>query len=260
MVDLLTVVDDFAGGCRETDLGDGRVAIDFWVADPQAEHELHRLLKGGGVDVELSSSPEPEGWETAMREFHRPVTIGGRLRLRPPWEPPEPGTPEVVVDPGLAFGTGQHATTRMCIELLLDRPVGSLVDAGCGSGVLALAATRLGHDPVWALDHDPHSIEATRTNAGLNGLALDVARGNLHEDTLPVSAGVMANLTLSLMAPLAAALPTPPSWMILSGLRPFETGDAAAIFARLALTVEQSREEDGWAALLLVGAGPTEKM
>lgn len=253
--DLLARVGEFGGGCRETDLGDGRVALDFWSEDPQAEVEIEHLLGPAGVDVELSSRPEEPGWEDAMRAYHQPVVIGGRLRLRPPWHEAAPRLIDVVVDPGLAFGTGQHATTRMCLSLMLDRPPGSLVDVGCGSGVLALAALRLGHRPVRAVDHDRHAVAASAANAAANGLDLDVTRGSLHDDGLPEADGVVANLTLSLMAPLAGALGASPRWMILSGLRPFEAGEAAAIFAPAGMAVEQRRGEDGWCALLLVRPG-----
>lgn len=249
--DLLSVVGDFAGGCRESDLGDGRIALDFWSDDPQAEVELERLARNVGPDLNLRSSPESSDWEGALREFHRPVVVSGRLRLRPPWHSAERDLVDVIVDPGLAFGTGQHATTRMCLALLLDRPRGSLVDAGCGSGVLALAALRLGHRPVYAMDHDPHSVDAARTNAASNGLALRVAEASLHDARLPAAEGVMANLTLTLMPALASALSSSPRWMILSGLRSSEAGEAAALFAPHGLAVEQRRSEDGWCALLL---------
>ena len=251
VADLLARAGDFAGGCRETALDDGRVALDFWSADPHAPVELERLLEPSGVDLELSSAPEGPGWREGMRAFHRPVVIGGRLRLRPPWSPAHPGIAEVVVDPGLAFGTGQHATTRMCLALLLDRPRGGVVDAGTGSGVLALAAARLGHAPVRAIDNDPRAVEAARSNAALNAIALDVAVGSLHDDVLPPVDGVLGNLTVSLMAPLAGALSAAPRWMILSGLRPFEVGEAASAFSRFGLAVTQRRSEEGWCALLL---------
>src|SRR5690606_664719 len=106
-----------------------------------------------------------------MRAFHTPVEVAGRLRVRPPWEPPREGLLDVVIDPGMAFGTAQHATTRACLELLCGLPAGGpLVDAGCGSGVLSVAARRLGFGPVWAIDSDPLSVEATVGNARRNGV------------------------------------------------------------------------------------------
>ena len=111
------------------------------------------------------------------------MVVGGRLRVRPPWEPPagDPGARELVVDPGQAFGTGAHATTRLSLELLLGLEAhGSFVDLGCGSGVLALAAARLGFAPVRALDYEQAAVDATLENARVNGIVLDeVAKADL---------------------------------------------------------------------------------
>ena len=119
----------------------------------------------------------------------------------------------------MAFGTGQHATTRACLELLASLPAGgSLLDAGCGSGVLAIAARRLGFDPVWALDADPLAVEATLGNARRNGVGLRVARRTIGEGALPAADVVLANLTGGLLAELAPALPEPgPRALVASG-------------------------------------------
>ncbi len=113
-----------------------------------------------------------------MLAFHRPVEVAGRLLVRPPWEPPRAGLLDVEIDPGMAFGTAQHGTTRACLELLagLPGPRAGLLDAGCGSGVLSIAARRLGFDPVWSVDFDPLAVDATIANARRNGVGLRVAR------------------------------------------------------------------------------------
>ncbi len=122
----------------------------------------------GGALVEISTSEIADDWGERWRAFHRPVVVGDRLTVRPPWEPPAATPLEVVIDPGQAFGTGAHASTRLCLELLLSLDGGgSFVDLGCGSGVLAIAAARLGFAPVLALDNDPAAIEATRANAAV---------------------------------------------------------------------------------------------
>src|SRR6185312_11502631 len=110
---------------------------------------------------------------------HRPLVLGSRLAVRPPWEAPLGADVELVIDPAQAFGTGSHATTRLCLELLIALADGSpergpVVDVGCGSGVLAIAAARLGWEPVIAVDYDPLSVDATRHNAAVNGVTLDV--------------------------------------------------------------------------------------
>src|SRR6185503_17195037 len=132
------------------------------------------------------------GWEDRWREFHRPVEIGP-LWVGPPWETPPPGAIAVVVDPGRAFGTGAHPTTRLCLELLLDLPRGSLLDVGCGSGVLSIAAAKLGFHPVRAVDLDPQAVEATRRNAAANGVVLEVELGNALEAPLAASESAVVN-------------------------------------------------------------------
>ena len=97
------------------------------------------------------------GWEDRWRRFHRPQRVGD-LWIGPPWEEPDPGSVAIVIDPGRAFGTGGHPTTRLCLELLAAEAAGSVVDVGCGSGVLAIAAVKLGFSPVVAVDVDPYSF------------------------------------------------------------------------------------------------------
>ncbi|HMM48846.1 MAG TPA: 50S ribosomal protein L11 methyltransferase, partial [Miltoncostaeaceae bacterium] len=100
-------------------------------------------MRARGLDVGATTAPQDDAWRDALRRFHRPVAIEGRLLVRPPWAEPQPGLADVVIDPGMAFGTAQHATTRACLTLLCSLPRrGALLDVGCGSGVLAIAARR----------------------------------------------------------------------------------------------------------------------
>lgn len=137
-----------------------------------------------------------EGWEDAWRDFHRPVVAGG-LWLGPPWEAPPRAARAVVIEPGRAFGTGSHPTTRLCVELLARTTLrGSLLDVGCGSGVLAIAATRLGFDPVQAVDVDPVAVETTRANASVNGVTITATTLDALEEPLPPSDVAVANVLL----------------------------------------------------------------
>jgi len=254
---LAEACDLLGAGCRERALPDGGAALDFWLpaAAAPSPQALRAALAGRGWPVEVEAAPERTDWQAAIRDYHRPVEIGGRLLLRPPWEPAREGLLDVLVDPGMAFGTGQHATTRGCLELLLELPPGSLVDAGCGSGVLAIAACRLGHAPVTALDRDPLAIEATRANAAANGVALHAGRWELGADPLPPADAVVANLMAELMAPLAAAAAaSPPRRAILSGLRPFEVDGAVAAWAPLGLEPAGTVADEEWASVLLVAS------
>ena len=147
------------------------------------------------------------GWEDGWRAFHTGARIG-RLWVGPPWEAAPAGAVAVVIDPGRAFGTGAHATTRLCLELLLERPPGSLLDVGCGSGVLAIAAAKLGFGPVVAIDHDPQALEATLANAAANAVEVDVRLVDATVDPLPPGDVAVANVALEPVEALAARLDT----------------------------------------------------
>ncbi len=141
------------------------------------------------------------GWEDRWREFHRPVQAGG-LWIGPPWvSAPQDGL-AVVVDPGRAFGTGAHATTRACIELLAGIDRGSLLDAGCGSGVIAVAASRLDFAPVVAVDVDSVAVDVASETVRRNGVAVDVRRLDVLRDALPAHDVVVANIELSVVEAL----------------------------------------------------------
>ncbi len=150
-----------------------------------------------------SSEPVRDGWEDRWKEFHEPVRAGG-LWIGPPWIEPPVGEPVVVVDPGRAFGTGAHPTTRGCIELLARVERGSLVDAGCGSGVVAVAAARLGFAPVCAVDLDPVAVEIARETARRNGVAIEVSEADALHDELPRADVVVANIELRVVESLLA--------------------------------------------------------
>ena len=123
----------------------------------------------------MISTEVPDDWADRWQDFHKPLLVGDRLWLRPSWEEPREGTVDLVVDPGRAFGTGAHPTTRLCLVCLLELEAageanGPLTDLGTGSGVLAIAAAKLGWAPVHGYDHEPASIEAATANAEINGV------------------------------------------------------------------------------------------
>jgi ribosomal protein L11 methyltransferase len=185
------------------------------------------------------TSEVAEGWEDRWREFHRPVRIGP-LWVGPPWEQPPGDAVAVVVDPGRAFGTGAHPTTRLCLELLLDQPAGSVLDIGCGSGVLAIAAAKLGHAPVTAIDADMSAVSATRANAAANRVALDALQLDALTDALPGAELALANIALAAVETLGERL---------TSARVVTSGYVAADRPKLAgFTLAERRELDGWAA------------
>jgi ribosomal protein L11 methyltransferase len=247
--------------------GDGFVEFALY----GAPGELPTLPTGpadiAGIRVEVSGSEVGDDWATRWREFHTPAQIG-HLHVRPPWtDPPTEGI-DIVIDPAQAFGTGAHPTTRLSLELLLElagargappaqagppppaAALPPLVDLGCGSGVLAIAAAKLGFAPVTALDHDPAAIDATLDNARVNGVPLErVERYDLREQPAPVAPAMTANLMRPLLLRVAELLPEQPETLIVSGLLEGEEEEVAAAFSPL---LERRRQRlQGWSALLL---------
>lgn len=146
------------------------------------------------------------GWEDRWKEFHRPVRAGG-LWIGPPWLDPPAGGRGVVVDPGRAFGTGAHPTTRACIELLAGLERGSVLDAGCGSGVVAVAAARLGFGPVHAVDLDEVAVEVAAQTIAVNQVDVDVLRADVLNVELPAVDVVVANIELAVVEQLLRRFP-----------------------------------------------------
>jgi len=176
------------------------------------------------------------GWEDAWRAFHRPVRVGP-LWIGPPWFPPEEVA--VVIDPGRAFGTGAHGSTRAALELLAGLDPSPALDLGCGSGVLSVAALRLGFGPVAAFDVDPLAVGSTAENAARNGVEVAVALADVLADPLPSAPLWLANLELGILERLLERADLP-ARILASGLTADQT-----------LGGSPRAEVDGWAAELL---------
>jgi ribosomal protein L11 methyltransferase len=262
-------------GVEEVELGDGVVEYAVY----GSPGELPRLpdlraAVGGGL-VEVSSSEIADDWSERWRRFHVPVQVSSpapglvpSLWVHPPWEAPrgDGATLEIAIDPGQAFGTGGHATTRLCLELLLELAAselgrGALVDMGTGSGVLAIAAAKLGFAPVLALDNDRQSVAAAADNASVNGVDVGVRLHDVRTDTLAptgVEVGdvretvVVANLLRPLLLELARTLRVTPAHLLAGGLLVDEVDEVARAFSGQLGLVEHKRCERGeWAAVWL---------
>lgn len=243
-------------GWQEEDDGDTLV---FWLADEAAGATASAVLAELAGLGELAGERQEPGWETAWQELHRPQTIG-RFYVRPPWCDPQPGLLDLVIDAGQAFGTGGHETTRQCLQELQGIAPASLLDVGCGSGVVSLAALRLGFTPVWGVDIDPASVRASEDNAEVNSLAAEFSVADATDPgcALPAAGVVVANIALGPIVRLAARFAggpgsLAPGHLLLAGLLVGQADEAAAAYPAYR---EVSRRDDGeWALVHLVRAG-----
>jgi ribosomal protein L11 methyltransferase len=205
-----------------------------------------RALAGDAL-VDVVSEPVAEGWERRWLDFLRPVEVGS-LVVRAPWL--DGAADDLVIDPGVFFGAGTHATTQLCLRLLQqEAPGGSLCDWGAGTGILAIAAARLGWEPVTAVEVDPGALELISLNAAANRVAVTTRWLNLAATPAPWAPTVTANLTRELLLDVAANLDRAPERLIASGLLVGEVDEVVAAFGM----TEQRRAEQGeWAAVVLV--------
>jgi ribosomal protein L11 methyltransferase len=270
-------------GVEETRLGEDVVEYAVYGAPGELPSLPDLKAAAGPALVEISTSETADDWQERWRRFHRPILVEPRtqapgsggsgsspaalrgstpaLYVRPPWEVPVAGegVQEIVIDPGQAFGTGAHATTRLCLELLLEMTAsglasGPLLDVGTGSGVLAIAAARLGFAPVLALDHEAQSVQAARANAAVNGVEIAVERFDLRSGRLPPLAGsvVLANLLLPLLLELSCRIADPPRELVASGLLREQAEEVVEAFAtRLGMRERRRLQSGEWAALWL---------
>jgi ribosomal protein L11 methyltransferase len=188
------MIEIFPEGFEEVDRAQGTELAAY--TDAAGEERMWAFFGSGrAADVE-------DGWEDRWRAFHRPTTVG-RLWVGPPWEEPPAAGLAVVIDPGRAFGTGAHQTTQLCLQVLQELEPGPLLDVGCGSGVLSIAAALLGYAPVRGVDIEEPSIEATLENAAANAVTVD-ARLVSRTEPLPSSPLVVANISLESVLALPA--------------------------------------------------------
>jgi ribosomal protein L11 methyltransferase len=242
---------------EERTLSDGGVEYAVYGAPGELPALPDLEAAAGAGLVEIHTEEVSDDWAERWREFHKPLVIDSRLAVRPPWEP-ELGVPvEVVIDPGQAFGTGAHATTRLCLEALLELPPGGpLVDLGSGSGVLAIAAARLGWGPLLALDLEPTAVEATQRNAMRNQVELQAQRYDLRSD--PVERSVAATVTANLLAPLLIAwaarlseVQELPDRVIASGLLVSQADRVLEAFTPLGFAERTRLAQAEWLALVI---------
>ena len=234
-------------GAEERDLGG---SVEYAVYLPEGELPPAEAIRSLGGDAVLGTitEPVPEDWERRYLAHLRAVRAGA-LTIRPPWLEGEEG--DLLIDPGTTFGAGTHESTRLSLALLQRLEAGgALCDWGAGSGVLAIAAARLGFAPVTALELDPGAAAVIRANARANGVEVEVlCPHDLLQEEPPWAPTVLANLTPALHRDVASRLERPPERLIASGILARYADDIAPLYAPLR---EVDRAAEGeWAAVSL---------
>jgi ribosomal protein L11 methyltransferase len=202
----------------------------------------------------LTERETADDWRVRRRDDYEPDVIGGGLIVRPEWAPrPRSGVIDIALSDGAAFGLGTHPTTRTCLEQLLAlAPRGAFADLGCGTGVLAICAAKLGWDPVIALDVQPGSVETAAANAAANGVPVRVAVCDLSAEPPPAADGIAANIPAELHRTVAASLAgPPPAVALVSGFGPGEADAVSAAYAARGLTERRRIDASHWTVLVL---------
>jgi ribosomal protein L11 methyltransferase len=225
------LIELFPEGFEEVPMDGG---IEFAAYTKAGGEERLWQVFGPGIASDVDA-----GWSEAWKRFHQPVRIG-RLWVGPPWEEPDEDRMAVVVDPGQAFGTGAHPTTQLCLRFLLEHEPVSLLDLGCGSGVLSIAAAKLGYGPVTALDLDDAAVAATRTNAETNGVELTVDRRDVLSDPLPPADLALANIASEPLGEVAGRIEA--AELVASGYLVSEEPELEG------WKLEERKELQGWVA------------
>jgi ribosomal protein L11 methyltransferase len=220
---------------------------------------LRALLLHAGVMVNYSSALLPDqDWNESWKKGFTRLDVGERFSVLPPWEPLLPGRINIVIDPGMAFGTGHHETTRSCL-VLMDRYEGRtgqdhFLDLGCGTGVLAIAASKLGFREVAAADTDPLATEATRMNVGLNHVSnVSIYDGSI-EQTQGLFDCIAANIISGVLVQLAPALAArlkPTGLCILSGILAEQADEVIVAMSAAGLSLREPYPDGKWISLVI---------
>ena len=251
------LLDRMAGVCR----------VKFYVTDDDhGREQLARYTQG--LDCEYTTAPLSENdWAYSWQKYYKPLSVGGRLYIVPEWERGEPvpeGRTALYLNPGLTFGTGNHASTRLCLEWVEEfvRPGGTVLDLGCGSGILSVAALLLGAESALGVDIDPKAVDVAYENAALNGvgrdrctfLAGDILTDRSLKETLARDRWdlVLANIVADVIIPLSAQVPAllaEDGVFLCSGIIDTRAHEVEEALVRQGLTLTGRREKNGWVAL-----------
>ena len=245
----------------------GVTRVKFYVTDDEdGRAQLERCTRGLGWEYTVTPLSDND-WAYSWQKYYKPLSIGRRLYVVPEWERENPvpeGRRALYLNPGLTFGTGSHASTQLCLEGVEEHtvPGGSVLDLGCGSGILSIAALCLGASSAAAVDIDPKAVDVAYENAALNGIGKDrytVRAGNVIADA--ALAGelaqekyhlVLANIVADVIIPLSAQVPrmlSEDGVFLCSGIIDTRAHEVEAALKKNGLTITRKREKNGWVAL-----------
>ena len=240
------------GGVRELDHGT-TVELVMRGAELPAREEIARAA-GLRLD-DLEERQVSDDWRERRVRDHVSDLIAGRLVVRPEWAPPDDrASLEIIVGDSAAFGMGGHPTTRTCLELLLElAPRGSFADLGCGTGVLAVAAAKLGWAPILAVDIQPASVQAAAANAARNQVVIDARLCDLTVDAPPRATGIAANVPAHIHRVIATGLSASvPELALLSGFSQGEAAEVVGAYEQRGLRERRRLDRDGWTVAVLM--------
>jgi ribosomal protein L11 methyltransferase len=251
-------------GCENTLQTDSPPTLSSAVAnvagsDAVIEALSNELRSAGASSVETGTLVD-ENWEENWKRFFKPRRVGERFMVRPTWEAADPasGRLDIVLDPGLAFGTGDHPTTRMSLELLERADVAGkrVADVGCGSGILSIGACLLGAEHVAAVDIDPISVEVAKENAAANGVRFDAVVGSgisalgEGQDWDVVVSNIISATLIAIAGDVAAEIRPGGLW-VMSGIIQQNWEDVLEAATRVGFVLVERLEEDDWVAATL---------
>ena len=248
---------------------EGAARVKFYVTDDEDGRAQLRQYTAGLEGYEILSTPLKENdWATSWQKYYKPLAVGERLYIVPEWERgkslPAGKTP-VYLNPGLTFGTGSHASTQLCLEGVeqVVKPGGRVLDLGCGSGILSIAALCLGASFAAGVDIDPKAVGVAYENAALNGIGrdkYDVRAGNVLADKRladKLAADkyqvVLANIVADVIIPLSAFagdFMAPDGWFICSGIIDTRSDEVAAALEKNGFVIVEKKEKNGWCAFI----------
>jgi ribosomal protein L11 methyltransferase len=242
----------------------------YFFADTSAEERKRKLEEALWYLGRIQPLPPAEyklildqDWMEAWKKQYQPVMIGRGLVILPAWiEKEYPGRIPIRINPGMAFGTGTHPTTQLCLEFMEDlvQPGNTVMDIGCGSGILSAAAVKLGADHVLAVDIDPASVKSTQENCGLNGVLeqVEIAQGSVPLvrgghfgiTTVPlVVTNILSSIIMNLFDEGLGDLVEPGGRLLLSGILAYQADEVIVKAADFGLVHEQTKQIEDWVAL-----------